>query len=172
MIDLRIVAAAGALALSFGAGWVTQGWRADARVATIEAERSRAVAAANASTLAAQRALDGERDRKAVELSEIDQAGTRRLNEVQDENDRLKRCVADGTCGVRIRTVTRACPAGDVPGAATAGSVDLGTEAELAPDLRPLVLDLRRGIEETEVTLQKCQQSLDALTKVRSAGAP
>lgn len=171
MIDLRLVAAAAALAVSFGAGWAVNGWRVGAQVDKIKADQSAALATANRSALVLQQRLDAERDGKAAELAAIDAKGAKALRDAQNENDRLQRCIAAGTCGLRVNVVRGACPAGDVPGTAPAGGVDLGAGAELAPAARQDYFTLRGSIERAGAKLTACQASLRLLTGAASTPA-
>lgn len=167
MIDLRLAAAGAALLAAFGAGWAVNGWRVGAEVDRLKSEHAASVATANRSALVLQQRLDAERDRQAAELAAIDAAGQARLRSAQDENDRLQRCIADGTCGLRVNVTRGACPAGTVPGAAPTSSVDSGAGAELTPDARRNYFALRNGLGRVHAKLDACQ---DALRKV--TGAP
>lgn len=167
MIDLRVVAAGAALVAAFGAGVVVQGWRGGAEIDRLRAQHSGAVATANRTALVLQRRLDDERNAAAERLAQIDSTGTAKLREAQYETNRLQRCIADGTCGLRVRTVERACSAGDVSGAATPGRVDARAGTELAPDARSAYFDLRAGLNRMQAKLAACQDSLDTLTQIK-----
>lgn len=164
MIDLRLVAAAAALAVSFGAGWAVNGWRVGSQVDKLKADQSAALATANRSALVLQQRLDAERDGKAAELAAIDAKGAKALKGAQDENDRLQRCIAAGTCGLRVNVVRSACPASDVPGTAATGGVDSGTGIELAPAARQDYFTLRNALGRVGAKLDACQSSLRTLT--------
>ena len=164
MIDIRMAAAGAALLAAFGAGWTVNGWRVGAKVDRIKAEQSAAVATANRSALVLQQRLHAEQESKAAELAAIDAAGQTRLRSAQDENDRLQRCIAAGTCGLRVNVVRSACPAGSVPGAAAASGVDFGAGTELASDARQDYFTLRNGLGRVHAKLDACQQALRKVT--------
>lgn len=107
---------------------------------------------AEAMTLAHQ-----ERQRLADKIARLDADGIRRLQDAQNENDRLAAAVRDGA--VRLR-VAATCPA--VPGAPAGAGVGDAAVPELAPDARPDYHALREGIVLKESQLTTCQAILAA----------
>lgn len=107
---------------------------------------------AEALTLAHQ-----EREKLASKIATQDAAGIKRLQEAQNENDRLAAAVRTGA--VRLRIAAK-CPA--VPIASTGASMGDAEASELAPDARPDYLALREGIVLKEVQLSTCQDILAA----------
>jgi len=161
--------AAGALAVAFGAGWAVNGWRVGAALSDLKAAHARSMLLASeaaAETLAARTA---ERDAAQDQVTQIAAAGTAALEKTNVENDRMRRCIAAGTCGVRV--VAGVCPPSTpgLPPTASGGGVDSAAGAILAPAVGQAVLDLRAGIERTETTLKACQASLGVLATTPSA---
>lgn len=161
MIDPRLYLVAGALAVAFGAGWAGNGWRLGGRLENLKAEHSEAVATAARTALNAQRALDDKRDALAATLAGIDSAESLRLKAANDETNRLRACIADGTCGLRLAAT---CPAASavVPGAAPGGRVDTGAGAQLTPAAQRDYFALRDGIARAQAKLTACQAALRA----------
>lgn len=156
-MSLRLVAAGAALAVAFGAGWGANGWRKGAEIDRIHADHARSLAAANSAALTLQQRLDAAADDKRAALAQLDAEGSARLKDAKDENDRMQRCIADGTCGLRVRTVARSCPADPVPGVPDASGVGDGTGAELDPAARQDYFALREAMSRVHEKLAACQ---------------
>ncbi len=124
MTSMKLLAVAAGAALVFGVGWQVNGWRLDGR---------------HASELA-------QRDRQALEVAEaIKQAGIEANNAIsaadarawkgmeddKKELGRLRGCVADRTCGVRL--ITKYVPTGGRASDSSPGSVGHDT-IEIDPD--------------------------------------
>jgi hypothetical protein len=130
-----LVAAVGA-ALVFGAGWVANGWRLDGQHAAELAQRDRQALAVAEQVMAIGRAANAA-------ISTADAKAWKGLEDDKKELRRLRDCVADGTCGVRL-----------IAGEDRHGSIDPGTGSmghdtvELDPDLQRRVLDHREAIGE------------------------
>lgn len=146
-------------ALVFGAGWTANGWRLGAKLDAYKAEQAGAVATANASALALQKRLDNERDGRAVELAAIDTLHAGQLKKEQDETKRLRTCIDNGTCGLRVNTIGPACPSA-VPGPADSGSVDTGAGTRLTPAAERDYFSLREGLARQRNKLAACQDAL------------
>ncbi len=133
------------VAIAFIAGWVVQGWR-----------------------LSGQHAQElAKRDRQALELAEaIKQAGieankaisaaaTKAWKGMEDERkelNRLRGCVADRTCGVRI------IPAPGSGFDSTASAGGLGNDTiDLSADLQRRILDLRESIGQDAAKIEYLQ---------------
>ena len=128
-------------------GWIVQGWR-----------------------LSGQHAQDlAKRDRQALEVAEaIKQAGIEANNAIsaadarawkgleddKKELSRLRGCVADRTCGVRL--ITKYVPAGGGVSDSSPGSVGHDT-IEIDPDVQRRVLDHREAIGEDTAKLEYLQ---------------
>lgn len=156
-MNLQLVAAGAALAIAFGAGWGANGWRKDAEIDRIHASHARSLAAANSAALALQKRLDAAADDKRAALAQLDAEGSARLKDAQNENDRMRRCIVDGTCGLRVRTVARSCPADPVPSIPDASGVDHGAGAELDPTARQDYFTLREAMSRVHAKLAACQ---------------
>lgn len=147
----RLIAAAIALGVAFGAGWSVNGWRIDAKV---NAEAAQALKTAqDGRTLA-----EGERDALAARLRASDDLHATKLKEAQNETNSLRDRVSAGP--VRLLVAAK-CPASPVlPQATSAPSVDPGTSAELDPSARSAYFALRDGIDAVEGKLAACQGEL------------
>lgn len=164
--QIKLAGVAIALAVAFGAGWAVNGWRLSSEVADLEVEHSKAVAtAANARSDEVVR-LTGERDRLQGVLGTLDAAGLEKIKGEANETERLRTCVAAGTCGLRVRAVCPAAPAG-VPGAPQSSSVDSGAGARLDGPAESAYFTLRGGILSAQNKLATCQASLGCLTGQR-----
>lgn len=165
MDGVKLAIAAGALAVAFGAGWAVNGWRVGTQVADLKASHAEVVKIA--AQAAAKQLTDAyaQRDAKQDELNRIAADGLASLKKANDETERLRRCVADGSCGLRIRATCPANPLG-VPSAADGGSVGAGAGAVLTSDAGQDYFALRANIARTEETLMTCQKALGALGPV------
>lgn len=139
-----LVAAVGA-ALVFGAGWVANGWRLDGQHAAELVQRDRQALAVAEQVMAIGRAANAA-------ISTADAKAWKGLEDDKKELRRLRGCVADGTCGVRLI----AAQSGHGPGDPGAGSV--GDDAiTLDPDVQRRVLDHREAIGEDARKLEYLQ---------------
>ena len=130
-----LVATLGA-ALVFGAGWVANGWRLDGQHATELAQRDR-----QAREVAEAIQQAGIEANNAISAADV--RAWKGLEDDKKELRRLRGCVADGTCGVRLIAVQ----SGHGPSDPGAGSVGHDT-LEIDPDVQRRVLDHREAIGE------------------------
>ncbi|MBF6631790.1 MAG: lysis protein [Comamonas sp.] len=146
-VKAKLIAAAVLAAFLFGAGWVSQGWR-----------------------LSGQHAQElAKRDRQALEVAEaIKQAGIEANNAISDadkrawkglEDDkkelgRLRGCIADRTCGVRL--ITKYVHTNSGPSDSSPSSVGDDTVA-LDPDVQRRVLDHREAVGEDAAKIDYLQ---------------
>jgi prophage endopeptidase len=165
MGGVKLAIAAGALAVAFGAGWAVNGWRVGTKVADLKASHAQAVETAATAAAAQLAAAYADRDAKQDELNRIAADGLANLKKANDETERLRRCVADGSCGLRIRATCPANPPG-VPTAADGASVGAGTGAVLDTAAGQDYFALRANIARTEETLTTCQKALQAFGPV------
>lgn len=150
MIPPQVIAAAVIAAVAFGGGWSVNGWRL---TSTYNAEAvARAVAYADQVA-----ALTTERDALAVKLSTRDNANLTNLRKAQNETNRMRDCVRDGTCGLRVAV---ACPDPTSPGTATNPGVDTGPSARLTGPAESAYFALRDGISIASAQLAACQDQL------------
>ena len=132
-------------ALAFGAGWLVNGWRLDGQHAAELAQRDRQALAVAEQVMAIGRAANAA-------ISTADAKAWKGLEDDKKELRRLRGCVADGTCGVRLITAQ----SGHGPGDPGAGSV--GDDAiTLDPDVQRRVLDHREAIGEDARKLEYLQ---------------
>lgn len=145
MTKARIIAAAIGAATLFGAGWGVNGWRLSGQHAQELAKRDR-----DALTVAAAVKQAGIVANNAI--SNADQRAWKGLEDDKKELGRLRGCVADGTCGVRLITQYMRDGGGD----SSASSVGHDT-VEIDPDVQRRVLDHREAIEEDAAKLSFLQ---------------
>jgi hypothetical protein len=87
-------------------------------------------------------------------ISTADAKAWKGLEDDKKELRRLRGCVADGTCGVRL--ITKYVPADN--GAGDSGASSLGHDTvEIAPDVQHRVLDLRESIAEDAAKIEYLQ---------------
>lgn len=148
LTNWRLIAAAGAVAGAFFAGWLTNGWRWEARQADL-VEQYRAAEALAAD---AARRQSAEWAAKAIDL---DRAHTAKLFEAQNEIDALRSAVAAGSKRLHVRATCP--PAAGVPGAPTAPGVDDGAAPRLAADAEQYYFTLISQLSRMEEQLRACQ---------------
>ena len=80
-------------------------------------------------------------------ITAADQKSIERIAKNDEENSRLRACVAAGTCGVRIITKSAVCASGSA-GPADSSAGRMGDAAvELDPEAGQRVLDLRASVQ-------------------------
>lgn len=137
----------------FAWGWVSNGWRLG-----LEAER---VARAHAERVAAVEKAAREAEQAAqARATEAVAAARKKLEKSQHETARLRSCLADGSCGLRVAAPS--C-SGPVPEAPEGGPLDSGADAPAPASAAPHYLALRDAIELTEAKLAGCQEALRPL---------
>ena len=133
-------------ALAFGAGWLVNGWRLGGQHAAELAQRDRQALAVAEQVMAIGRAANAA-------ISTADAKAWKGLEDDKKELRRLRGCVADGTCGVRLIAGEGRNRSSD-PGA---GSVGHDT-VELDPDLQRRILDHREAIGEDTKKIEYLQE--------------
>jgi len=144
-VSARALVATVGVALVFGAGWVANGWRLDGQHAAELAQRDRQALAVAEQVMAIGRAANAA-------ISNADTKAWKGLEDDKKELRRLRGCVADGTCGVRLISGEGRHGPND-PGA---GSVGHDT-VELDPDIQRRVLYHREAIGEDARKLEYLQ---------------
>ena len=165
MAELRLFMWLGAALAFFGLGFGAKQLQANAQLSTVRAEHAQEKSAAYRTALAAQQQLDAERGRKVEAVAAIDTEQTKLLGKDREDLERLRACVAAGTCGVRI--VGAKCPAsaGSVPTIASGAGMGVGASPELDADARQTYFTLREGIAVKERQLAACQQYVQEVSK-------
>ena len=160
MSTRALVAAVGA-ALIFGAGWTAKGWRLDGQHATELAQRDRdALALADAIKQAGIAANNA--------ISAADARAWKGLEDDKKELGRLRGCVADRTCGVRL--ITKYVPTDGGASDSSPSSVGHDTVA-LDADVQRRVLDHREAIREDAAKLSYLQDYARQCWQATSAGS-
>lgn len=133
------------VAIVFGAGWAVQGWRLSGQHAQELAKRDRQL-------------LDMAEASKQIGIEAnkaISAAATKAWKGLEDDRkelNRLRGCVADGTCGVRIITA----PGSGFDSTASAGGLGNDT-IDLSADLQRRILDLRESIGQDAAKIEYLQ---------------
>lgn len=133
------------IAIVFYAGWRANGWRLDGQHAAELAQRDRQALAVAEQVMAIGRAANAA-------ISTADAKAWKGLEDDKKELRRLRGCVADGTCGVRLI----AGQSGHGPSDPGAGSVGHDT-IEIDPDVQRRVLDHREAIGEDAAKIEYLQ---------------
>lgn len=156
--------AALALAVAgFAAGWGVNGWHSDAKLSKVKAEYAQSSVDATQRALASQKELFERKEKRAQELSTIDKLELEKLKGAENETQRLRACLRNGTCGLRIAAVCPA-PSSQLPGTTASSSMDPSAAAGLTDAAGQAYLDLRDQIARTQSTLSACQASLKKIT--------
>ena len=133
-------------ALGLAVGWGVQGWRSEARIQSLRADHAKVLKDIAAKVEKARQAVQRAADAANTAINEADKAATERIAKNEEETDRLRACVAAGTCGVRIKTVYVREPGGGESTDSGSGTVgDAGVELDQATGLR--VFDLRKSVK-------------------------
>lgn len=141
----QAIAAAIGAALIFGAGWAINGWRLSGQHSTELAERDRQELAVAQQVMAIGQAANNA-------ISVADDKAWKGLEDDKKELRRLRGCVGDGTCGVRLI----AAEGRRGPGNSGASSVGHDTVA-LDSDVQRRVLDHREAISEDQRKIEYLQ---------------
>ena len=148
MLDrAKALMAVALLGAAFVAGWLVNGWRLTGQHAAELAQRDRqALALAEASK---QIGIEANKSLTAAATK-----AWKGLEDDKKELNRLRGCVAAGTCGVRL--ITKYVPADSGAGDPGAGSVGHDT-LEIDPDVQRRVLDHREAIGEDAAKIEYLQ---------------
>ena len=130
----------------FATGWAVNGWRTGADLADVKRQHAEVLAGIARKTTDAVTAVRKLEQAANSAISTADKSATERIAKNDQENSRLRACVAAGTCGVRI--VTRVVRESTGGGAADSSASSLGDAAvELDREAASRVLDLRESIQ-------------------------
>ena len=139
-----------ALALTLGGfagGWAAQGWRAGAELAAVRQRHSEVLRGIADKTTKTVQAVQKAATAANQAISAADQKSIERIAKNDEENSRLRACVAAGTCGVRIITRSAVCSSGGAePADSSAGRVG-DAAVDLGPEAGGRVLDLRASVQ-------------------------
>ena len=156
-----------AAAIAGACAWYAQGWRMGEQLASLKAGHAKTLQAIADKTAQARDAVGKYEAVVHANLADKDTRHYKELTHAKTETDRLRACVAAGTCGVRIKTVyVRDSSSG---GSADTSSRTVGDAAlELDAETGLRVLDLRESIQLDAEKLSYLQQYA---RKCWSAGA-
>ena len=157
----KLILAAILAVFLFGAGWQVNGWRLDGQHAAELAQRDRqALEVAEAIKQAGIEANNA--------ISAADARAWKGLEDDKKELGRLRGCVADRTCGVRL--ITKYVPTDSGASDSSPGSVGHDT-IEIDPDVQRRVLDHREAIGEDAAKLEYLQGYARQCWRATSAGS-
>lgn len=145
-----------AIAAALGVLLILALWRID----SVTSERDSAVAAADRSAAKAESLRVTLRISRELitDYQAAEAEYQKETTDAQDEADRLRRCLADGTCGLRVNAT---CVRVDRP-TATAGESDAGT-AELTAAAGWDYSALQQGLKEQRAQIKRLQKTLSGL---------
>ncbi len=159
MIPLPYALGAAALAGALVSGsicWQIQAWRHDAELSMLKTAHAKTMQSIADETAKALQSVRAAELKNSQAMAAADEKHTKDLTDAKQETDRLRACVRNGTCGVRIiasRATTGAC---DRPEAAATGSVG-DAAGTLDASVSERVLDLRDAIAADSAALSYLQ---------------
>ena len=162
-----IIALALALA-GFAGGWAVQGWRAGAELASAHQRHAEVLHDIADKTTETVRAVARAGQAANAAITAADQKSTERIAKNDEENSRLRACVAAGACGVRIITKSAVCSSvGSGPTDSSAGRVG-DAAVELDPEAGQRVLDLRASVQLDAEKLEYLRAYADQCWRARA----
>ena len=140
----------------FAAGWLVQGWRMSSQISDLKTTHAEVLRDIAEKTLVAQAALNKYNLANTKALAQLDEQKTQEITNAKLETDRLRRCIATGTCGVRLnatKDTTRSNSSKDDP------TTSVDNEAPtLDAALQQRILDLRDAIALDAAALEYLQE--------------
>ena len=174
MIPLPYALGAAALAGALVSGsicWQIQAWRHDAELSMLKTAHAKTMQSIADETAKALQSVRAAELKNSQAMAAADEKHTKDLTDAKQETDRLRACVRNGTCGVRIITRSTACAAGgDVPQDAGAGGVGDGAVA-LDDAAANRVLDLRESVQSDAAKLAYLREYAQACWRAGAEGA-
>ena len=151
--------------------WHAQGWRLGEQLAGLKAGHAKTLQAIADKTAQARDAVGKYEAVVHANLADKDTRHYKELTHAKTETDRLRACVAAGTCGVRIIARATACATGGaVPQDAGPGSVGDGAVA-LDGDTAGRVLNLRESVQSDAAKLAYLREYASACWRSGVEGA-
>ena len=160
-----------AAAIAGACAWYAQGWRMGEQLASLKATHAETLREIAGKTAKASEAVRKYEAGVADQLADKDAQHYQELTHAKTETDRLRACVAAGTCGVRIITRSTACAAGGaMPQDAGAGGVGDGAVA-LDGETAVRVLDLRESVQSDAAKLAYLREYAQSCYRAGIEGA-
>lgn len=130
----HIVVAAVVLAVGFGAGWATNGWRLGQQISTIQAEHAQALATAQANARAKEQTLVTAKHKAEEAHAVTKKQSQRAIAGARTELDRLRDLLAtrsaDTDTAASPRTDGAACQERELLGEGAGHLADMAAEAD------------------------------------------
>lgn len=153
---LALACAALLVAIACFSTWKVQGWRYEKQLAEQSILHQQDLATiANAAATQSRLALEKQQAAEQA-LHDLDTITTKEKTDALNENNRLRRAVADGDRRLRIAGSCRA-GGGDVPGTTSASGLGDAGAVELTQAAGRSVLDIRAGIIADQAALRAAQ---------------
>ena len=146
-------------ALSFGSGWVVNGWRLSADISDLKAIHSAELKSISDAAVKQQLSLQQELDANEKLWATAEAIQYRKLRDAENEINQLRGDVAAGRKRLLINAT---CPASsdNMSETESSASMDNGASPELNPEARQNYYALRNGIERVTSQLLACQARL------------
>ena len=138
-----------------GALW----WKYDNMVTTI-ANQKTAIASSDATIVNLKTSI-ADAEKRAKESNDRLNDHLTRVKAAEDETERLRNCVADGTCGLRIKSSCPRVP--QTQGESSTGDI-YTTDTELAPESRQAYFTHRKAVGQVTELLKSCIVELQSRT--------
>lgn len=130
----HVVVAAVVLAVGFGAGWTTNGWRLGNQIATIQAEHAKALATAESEARAREQSLVTAKHQAEVAHAVTKKQSQRAIAGARTELDRLRDVLAarstDPDTAASPRTDGASCQERELLGEGAGHLADMAAEAD------------------------------------------
>lgn len=166
-LERTLLAAVAVSVAGLAGGWTLHAWRTDSQLQAKDTQIAQ-IRQSHAEQLGEQATAARQVERLVLQATQLNQAAIAAVdtqlsgerNAEKLENDRLRSCIAAGTCGVRFRTKRAVCGTGTndsgrgldaVPGRVGDATLALDGETGLA------VLDLRSSVRDDAAKLQYLQ---------------
>lgn len=150
LIQAKALILLGLVAIVFGGGWTVNGWRLSGQHAQELAKRDR-------EALAMAEAVKEIGIRSNEIISQADAKGVKGIQDAKAETARLRKCIADGSCSVRLKTDNPEQQSASLDAASSLGNAASG----ISPSTAGRVLNLWDAVESDAAKLGYLQAYAD-----------